>query len=635
MNCQEITDLLDDGDIGRMTDAERSEVEAHLFACSNCAAEWKMHQRLVTGFAPPLPAGLKERTRAMVAAGAAGTARRAPGRAILYGTILVALVAAAMLGLWLDQASPDAGAIRTAAPVKAVATSPVEASSRMPGQAESAAAPEQQPAVLPPGSFTVRVPALVITGNDPAGAALVQKFRDRVIDKLGRVPGVVLVDPETAGDFEVRISFRGPPAPSSTVMAQVDAERPAIFAAHTAAIESVSRLNPDEQGAKKLELEILDALRSTSATIRQNPSLSDLLGGGFPRPVILSDILPSVLRGPDRLESSADDVVWNLRTKVFPISPLLEPELMAKVGDSGRRFAERRRAFAALLSIALRRGKLPAVDAAVVRAGAEFALTAADSSREVENLWNALALTRNPELVPYLIRALDSAPTDMRLYLVKILASTFADDPRARAALEAASQQNSATIVRMAAARESQDKSRWNEYVVATLNDANLSDLQRLQPIADMAPDNDTFLAPGRMSSGFQLDDKAARELGVVIQRVVRIPDGNSRFPTAEINMASSALRVLSMMETPAASDVMVEVLRATDRPGRLLQGSALTVAVQQFPNDPRVRAALTELASSTDAGLPGMMAKMAVSSMESSAKKENLPEDKPQSPTQ
>jgi hypothetical protein len=567
-----------------------------------------------------------------VAAGDAGNTQRAPGRAVLYGTILVALAAAAMLGLWLNSASPDTDVIRAAVPVQAVATPLGETSSPVQSQAEPAAAPEQQPAALPPGSFTVRVPALSITGNDPAGAALTQKFRDRVIDKLGRVPGVVLVDPEAAGEFEVRISFRGT-VPSSVVMAQVDAERPAIFAAHDAAIESVSKLNPDDQEAKKLELEILDALRSTSATVRQNPSLSDLLGGGFPRPVILSEILPGS-RGPDRLESSANDVVWNLRTKVFPISPLLEPELMTKVGDSGRGFAERRHAFAALFSIALRRGKLPAVDAAVVRSGAEFALTAAGSSREVENLWNALALTRNPELVPYLIRGLDTAPASMRLYLVKILASVFADDPRARAALEATSLQNSETIVRMAAARESQDESRWNEYVVATLNDASLSDLQRLQPIADMAPDNDTFLTRGRKRSEFQLDDKAARELGMLIQRVVRIPDSSSRYPTAEINMANSALRVLSMMETPVAGDVVAELLRATDRAGLPLQGWALTVAMQQFSSDPKVRTALEELASS-DAGYRATQAKMALRTMDQNASTGKSPQDGPQSPPQ
>lgn len=638
MNCQGITDLLDDGDIGRMTAAERNHVEAHLASCPMCAAEWALHQRLVTTSAPPVPAGLEAHCRALLAANAAGNVRRLPSRAILVGTLFVMAAAAAILGMWLGGSSPNMVAVEASPSTPPVTTPVVVAAAPAKDLPAQPTAAGQTPAALAPGSFTVRVPPLRIEVEDAAGVALAQRFRDRVIEKLGRVPDLVVVDQTAASDYQVRISFAS--RSTSTTIAEVDATTSAAFAAADAAMESIARTNPDDQWRRRLEFEKQGVLRSgtaiRAAAMQGLPSsIALLLGNGFPRPAILDDkLLSQAGGGADRVELSAEMLVRDLRTKVFPLTPSLERELLATLGDSSQRYAERRRALAGLLSIALRRGGIPAMDAAAVRAGAEFALAESkELGPEQAMLWNALALTRNPELVPYLIRAMDSAPTAARLHLLKILARDFADDPRARPALEAASQLNSESVVRMAGVRESRDESRWNEYVVASLKDSGLSDMQRLQPIADMVPDSAAFAA-GNVRLEYQLDDQTVRELGTLIQSVVQIPD-RSRYPDAEINMATNALKVLATMKSPVAADVMVEVLRAREPRVRFLKTPALTLALQQFSGDPKVRGALEEMARSTDPLDMGVMAKTTLHAMDLKADLERRRQQREPDPSQ
>jgi hypothetical protein len=57
MNCNDIEQILDDGNFASLGAAERARAAAHLAACRNCAVEWEVHARMVTTEIPAPPAG--------------------------------------------------------------------------------------------------------------------------------------------------------------------------------------------------------------------------------------------------------------------------------------------------------------------------------------------------------------------------------------------------------------------------------------------------------------------------------------------------------------------------------------------------------------------------------------------------
>ena len=95
MNCQELISLLDDGDIRSVPPAKRRELHAHLSQCADCAAEWRVQERIVMTPAMGVPTGFVAQCRQLVAAGAARLLVRR--RAMLYSSLLVMAAAAALL----------------------------------------------------------------------------------------------------------------------------------------------------------------------------------------------------------------------------------------------------------------------------------------------------------------------------------------------------------------------------------------------------------------------------------------------------------------------------------------------------------------------------------------------------------
>jgi hypothetical protein len=87
MNCQELMQLLDDGDIRTVPPAKRRELDAHLSQCPDCAAEWRVQERIVMTPAMWMPTGFVAQCRQLVAAGTARLLVRR--RVILYSSLLV------------------------------------------------------------------------------------------------------------------------------------------------------------------------------------------------------------------------------------------------------------------------------------------------------------------------------------------------------------------------------------------------------------------------------------------------------------------------------------------------------------------------------------------------------------------
>src|SRR5690606_8953123 len=131
-----------------------------------------------------------------------------------------------------------------------------------------------------------------------------------------------------------------------------------------------------------------------------NTGLQLMLGMGAPTVAIIYDRV-----APDRLESAAHQLVRNLRVHVFPLDASFEKEQLATLSNPSERQARRMQALGALLLYAERRGGFSHAGPDVIRAGADLAFVwdgATSHTRGV--VWDGLALTGSPELVPYLIR---------------------------------------------------------------------------------------------------------------------------------------------------------------------------------------------------------------------------------------
>jgi hypothetical protein len=208
MNCQQLTLLLDDTDIGRLSAAERSHVDAHLSSCGQCASEWDAHERMLAASIPAMPRHLALRCRAQLAAAAASAGKRTRARpAVLAGLLLVGAAAAAVFSIeWTDD-SPDVSVVQTATDVGIAATSfgtagvkdapavlPVDeprADFAADGSAVSSAGAA---GAASSGGFTVAVSPLIHEETQPQIAAITDSIYAALLDELRAVPGLVLIE---------------------------------------------------------------------------------------------------------------------------------------------------------------------------------------------------------------------------------------------------------------------------------------------------------------------------------------------------------------------------------------------------------------------------------------------------------
>jgi TonB family protein len=104
MSCNDIASILDTHRSARLAPAERSRVDAHLAACTDCTAAWNAQSELLALRVPPVPATLLERALLASRLPQSATPRRARlpiviGSVLLAGAALAA-VTAVTVGSW-------------------------------------------------------------------------------------------------------------------------------------------------------------------------------------------------------------------------------------------------------------------------------------------------------------------------------------------------------------------------------------------------------------------------------------------------------------------------------------------------------------------------------------------------------
>lgn len=412
--------------------------------------------------------------------------------------------------------------------------------------AESAAEPRQPAAIKP---VTVRVEALQNEATDAASRAAIDAFHMALLDGLRAVPGLELGAPDAAaaanGDY--RLTIRGTGMPQ----------------------ENKFRID----------------LRASAA-------------GGFTQPFqVVGEIAPECAgaSGCGDAVSMAGTLVKLLSSNLLP-DLSLPGELRDRLLDSTRPPQQRASALSGLETVRADGSRNPARsgpeakellrDPAVVRGAVGLAATAMDGAIRAQ-VWRSMRGVRHVDLVQPLIAALDQDPDNrVRVEAVTTLAADFTDDPRVRAALETAARGESRAI-RVLAQRGLAGEAEWNRQVTASLGNASLSALERIEPLFH------TLNQAGLVTDPRQLlaDDASIRAFAQVLPRAAEAPQADPR-------LTAVLLSRLGMIDHPAVTDLLLGTLAGSPDAG--VRRTALGFLAGSI-EESRVRTAL-EKASAGDA---------------------------------
>lgn len=140
MNCQDISRLVDAGNIRKLGAAERSAADSHARSCRDCAAIWGVQSRLAGVRVPATPPEVATRFHALAAITGLPARRRFARRLTVIGA-LVALGAAA--GVWMLQSggTPGQPAVAEVTALPATGSAPSRAPLEVAAPAVPATAP--------------------------------------------------------------------------------------------------------------------------------------------------------------------------------------------------------------------------------------------------------------------------------------------------------------------------------------------------------------------------------------------------------------------------------------------------------------------------------------------------------------
>jgi hypothetical protein len=205
MNCQDIAEILDDGDGQSLSAAERRALEVHVAGCAECRAAFAAHEAMGAMVVPAMSPRLAELCRSAIVVQSASRTRRAGGRPfVVVGLLVAGAAAATFLGLTVIDGpvrNPQLPEVSVSAPAaSAAATEPTVTT--FPETVEATAASDE-PAGVAPGStgFTVGVAPLKQLSTDSGVIQLSETVYRAFLDELRKIPNLELVM-LAPGEFE-------------------------------------------------------------------------------------------------------------------------------------------------------------------------------------------------------------------------------------------------------------------------------------------------------------------------------------------------------------------------------------------------------------------------------------------------
>jgi hypothetical protein len=634
MNCQDISAILDDRDIERLSPAELLAAKLHLADCHQCTKEWQAHGRLIASPVPAMPGHLGQRLRELVRAAApARQPRRAGGRPTLVaGLMLLGAAAAALVGIeFFDDGELDDGATAGAPATSPAPTSELATATESTSPTAAQAAPEptassaQGSAVESASArgFTVAVSPLVHVTEHPGVVAGTEAIYLAMLDELRAIPGLTLIEPDSTIALEiggpvwqpaiVAASSGSPPdaVTREEIATELDAagnrivfELEPVFS-FPAADEIVSVIDVAIAGGvtKSVRIDVptpfaTDAtgndsgydylLNVTSFGIDDpatgtpgsfNFSITGSAAGGAGG-IINFGVSASLYESHDPSQM-AKQAVAQLRKLLFEPDASAVEALQATILDRTAPADARVRALSELRMIAMRSGTDGRVSE-IVPAVIDLALNSTTAGQRAW-IWELVRGSRDTRLVAPLVESLlYDADAMVRLEAASTLV-TFPDDPTAIAALEQAGRFDASPDVGTFASWASMTESEQRNHVAAALLDTSLSDAERIAPLSFGAR---YPYGPGGSELVGGMDAGATAALVEIIGR------------TEDAAQRADLMQHLAGADRIGVVDFLVERLSAD--PSEMVRSFAVE-SLRARADDPRIRAAL-ENASANDA---------------------------------
>jgi hypothetical protein len=534
-----------------------------------------LEQLLRAAFALRAPKGnFEDRVMARVSAAPKPVARGGASRRILVGTVLAVAAAASMLAVQLirvpapegaattadaavitEAAAPTGPAAGVAEPEPVLVKGPLPASTAVesPPDAGRAAAVEAPVAVKP---FTVRMQPLRNEAREVDARAAIDLYYTALVAGLRAVPGLTLVELEAADTGasvpgEYRLSAFGNAAQSQKVMLGIS--------------EGAGDMPGGGAGARFVTQRIVDVVPTCS---NASPNSAERASCNDPASV-------------------AAAMVDMLRTRIFPPDPSLNKYLQERLTDA--RLDPNQRLKALMDLTALKgMGKTAAakLDDAAVRGATELATKSSDPLMRAQ-VWQALRGVRHAGLLqPLMSAARDDADGDVRLQAVATLATDFAEDEHARAALQSIAREDSRPLVRALAQRGLNGDAAWKDYVVASLKDTNRPIAERMEAFMyhmyQPSPGGGFLMS---MDSRKILDDEVIKALGKALPQASSLPDVK--------RMTGQLVGDLAQVKSATADAVLAELLEPGSEPG--LRRAVITQLARRS-SESRVRSMLEKI---------------------------------------
>jgi len=558
MNCEQIAAILDDGDAAGVTEATRTEIDAHLRSCAKCRADWQVHGWLAAKAAPPISAHLPERIwRSLPADAVAGSGRRS----VILPLLLLAGAAAAMLALLSTFDSEQNAEPAATVDVEVASTPDTQDVTVVDGAEEPAAdAVASEDPEVAAEQPRHRIAIWPIQYDDEATAAVQQaEAAHRAVVRFFSAQANLEVIETTAAQWDaVRAAVGDIENPGQSVTAGVAMLGPRLI-----------RAMAGELGAEysvQVASGSLGGPGSWSIGLRYvGPTVTGSGGSGGGN----GDDLAAALNYAD---SVGTDLAQRAYARMFPDAgaQLIE----AVVTDSARSDAERLDAIDTLLRSAprisaggvMRRGEIsPAALAAAVELGRSSA--SAETRRRV---WQQLGQTGNAQLAQPLTDTLLYDPDEEVRAVAADALTVFRAEPAVRAALESVAVGEGSPELRLRARWSALDDAERASYVSATLLDPVLSTEERMAPVILARTRRPTI--PGSESRNAEIP---ALE-GEALDAIARIASGNHddsirRAALFELGYAGHADFVSLMFDGTDAAlrrSVLIELSNRRGTPG-------------------------------------------------------------------
>lgn len=566
MNCEDITNLLDNADLQQLDDRTRADVSAHVSSCPDCGRQWTQFGQFVSLPDMTVTPALLARFRDAVAAGERRRERPLAVRAAWVGSVFVLVAAAAVSITWVSRSpqpvQPDLPAgveavMLPTPPAASVAYAPRDEAPATPVPAPSVA-PVTRDAVLA-GTFTVRLQPLQTSVTEESSRVALADLQSALIAELRAIPGLVLAVTEghrqSDRPVDYELTLQGDRAEANgSLRAQIRVRR----AGPNAVVQPFAgAFTPDcVNGLDSAVGACMDA-RSLAASL-----VGTIRAIAFPTDVAVRQQLEAQLANPDLDSSSRLEALSQLHlARARPLdASSTDPSVRNPLSSA------------------------PVVKGAI-------SLAEVGSAPQRAAVWRTMKGSGNAQLIDPLIAAarLD-ADRLVRQEAVITMAADFANDDRVRAALETAAREDASTLVRALARRTLVGEADWETYVVASLSNEQLTVEGRMEAL---------FLhlnqpAPGARAGtaaeahlAQMLGEKGAEALGRALPAALQSSIGN--------RIGVVVIGKLGAVNHPAITEAL---LAAVDMNRDWLERRNIIRELTRRSSEPRVRSALERIAA-------------------------------------